>query len=166
MFNDDLNDFHLSKEVKDKLKNKKTLKKELSEGKTAQEVLEISNDTMMKFYSAAYYLFENRHYDDAANAFFFLVTLNPHGYDYWVGLGMAEQLKGDFEAAIDAYEMAAMLETENPSAYLYLAKCLFAMHDRESALDALNLGISIADDRPEYYDLKLQMEAAKKLLGK
>lgn len=164
MKDDDIGEFKLSKKAKEKLKDKAQLKKEIASGKTAQEIMGFSDDTMAKFYRAAYHLFENRHYTDAANAFLFLVTLNPQNHDYWLGLGMATQLYGDYEAAIDAYEMAAITDVESPVPYFYLAKCLFAIHDRESALQALDLALEYADERDEYYDLKIQAQAARKLL--
>ena len=163
---DELGEFKVSKKVREKLKNKAYLKKELAKGKTAQEILGFSDDTMAKFYGAAYKLFEHQKPKDAANAFLFLVTLNPYNHDYWLGLGMATQLCGDFEAAIDAYEMAAVYEMDNPVPYFYLAKCLFAIHDRESALQALDLALEYADEKTEYSDLIEQAEAARKLLLK
>ncbi len=66
-----LNEFELSAKIKKKLRDKKQLKKELAEGKTAQEIIEFSDVTMAKFYGAAYQLFEHRRYQDARNAFFF-----------------------------------------------------------------------------------------------
>lgn len=163
---EDLSEFQLSKKVKAKLKNKKLLQKELAEGKTAQEIMEFSDETMAKFYRAAYLLFEHKRYQDAANAFLFLATLNPHQHEYWLGLGMATQLSQDYEAAIDAYELAALYNIESPVPYFYLAKCLFAIHDRESALQALNLAIETADDIEEYAELKKQAEQAKEMLIK
>src|SRR5262249_33164463 len=144
MKDDTLGEFKVSKKVREKLKNKKLLKKELAKGKSAQEIMGFSDETMAKFYGAAYKLFENRRYLDAANAFLFLVTLNPYNHDYWLGLGMATQLSHDYESAIDAYEMAAVCKVDSPVPYFYLAKCLFAMHDRESALQALDLAIEYA----------------------
>ncbi len=161
---DELSEFKLSKKAKAKLKNKKQLKKELSKGKSAQEIMGFSEEVMAKFYAAAYRLFENKHYVDAANAFLFLVTLNPYRHDYWLGLGMATQMNHDFEAAIDAYEMASICDIVNPVPYLYLAKCLFATHDRSSALQALDLAIETAGDLIEYEDLKRQAIAAKNIL--
>lgn len=163
---DELGEFKLSKKAKAKLKNKKLLKKELAQGKTAQEIMGFSNETMAKFYGAAYRLFESKRYSDAANAFIFLVTLNPYNHEYWLGLGMATQLYGDFEAAIDAYEMAAICDMESPVPYFYLAKCLFAMHDRDSALQAIELALDYANDKPEYMKLKEQALAAQALLIK
>lgn len=163
---DGLNEFTLSKKVKQKLKDKDWLKKQIASGKTAQEILEFSNETMAKFYQAAYLLFEKKRYIDAANAFLFLATLNPHNHDYWLGLGMSTQLNGNWEAAIDAYEMAAINRLDSPVPYFYLAKCLFAVHDRKSALEAIQLAIDYSDDIPEYANLKEQALAAKDLLMK
>lgn len=163
---EDLGEFNISAKVKAKLKDKELLKKELAAGKTAQEIMEFSNETMAKFYRAAYHLFENRHYLDAGNAFLFLVTLNPYNHDYWLGLGMATQMLGDYEAAIDAYEMAAMRDITSPVPYFYLAKCLFAIHDRESALQALDLALEYAEESSEYDELRQQAKAARALLLK
>lgn len=163
---DDLGEFKITKKIKAKLKNKKLLKKELEKGKTAQEIMGFSDVMMAKFYGAAYQLFEGKRYVDAANAFLFLVTLNPYNHDYWLGLGMATQLNGNFESAIDAYEMAAICEVDNPVPYFYLAKCLFAMHDRDSALQALDLALDYAEEKIEYAELSRQAHAARDLLVK
>lgn len=161
---DELKDFCLSDKAIAKLKNKKVLQKEIAEGKTAQEIMGFSDAAMAKFYEAAYKIFEHRRYADAANAFLFLATLNPYNHEYWLGLGMASQLSHDYESAIDAYELAAISDIESPIPYFYLAKCLFAVHDRESAIQALELAIDLAGDSAEYAELKEQALAAKALL--
>lgn len=158
-------DFKLSKKVQDRLKDKIFLKKAFAEGKTGQEILEISDDMMAKFYQVARHLFENHRYETSANVFLFLVTLNAHQSEYWLGLGMATQMGGNFEAAIDAYEMAAIYECENPVPYFYLAKCLFAIHERQSAIQALEIAIQYADSFSEYQELKQQATEALKLLN-
>ena len=161
---DELKDFRLSGEVIKKLNDENLLKKEIALGKSAQEIIGFTDEVMAKFYGAAYQLFEHKRYQDAANAFLFLATLNPHNYEYWLGLGMASQLGHNYEAAIDAYELAAIINIENPVAYFYLAKCLFAIHDRESALQALEIAIEMAGDDPDFNELKNQAEAARALL--
>lgn len=163
---DELKDFRLSEKAKAKLKNKKLLEKEIQEGKTAQEIIGFSDEVMSKFYHAAYQLFEHKRFQDAANAFLFLATLNPYYHEYWLGLGMASQMSQEYEAAIDAYELAAICNIESPVPYFYLAKCLFAIHDRESALQALDLAIETANENVEYAKLKEQAETAKALLLK
>jgi type III secretion system low calcium response chaperone LcrH/SycD len=163
---DDLSEFRLSAKAKAKLKNMKLLKKELAEGRTAQEIMGFSDETMSKFYKAAYLLFEHKRYSDAANAFLFLATLNPYNHDYWLGLGMCTQMCHEYEAAIDAYELAALCDISSPVPYFYLAKCLFAIHDRESALQALDLAIETADELADYAELKEQAQKAKDILLK
>lgn len=163
---EDIGEFNISPEIRKKIKDKVWLKKELAAGKSAQEILGFSDVTMDKFYSAAYTLFQNKKYTDAANAFLFLVTLNPYHYDYWLGLGAATQWCGDYEAAIDAYEMAAICQIDNPVPYFHLAKCLFAMHDRESALQAIELALEYSEGRENFEDVHRQALAAKALLIK
>lgn len=158
--------FEISKQGRKRLKDKKWLKKALAAGKTPQEILGFSEETMNKFYEAACRLFEVKRYEDAANAFLFLVTMNSYHYDYWIGLGAAVQRCGDYEAAIDAYEMAAVCQLENPAPYFHLAKCLFAMHDRESALQAVDLALEYSEGRSEFSDIHQQALAAKALLLK
>lgn len=159
-------EFNLPKKVKDKLKDHERVKRELQEGKSAQDILEISNESMTDFYQAAYKLFVGKRYTDAANAFLFLVTLNPYHHDYWLGLGMAAQMCQEYESAIDAYEMAAICQVESPVPYFYLAKCLFAIHDRESALMALDLAIEYAGDSDEFSEIHDQAVKAKAILLK
>lgn len=163
---DDFLEFRLSPEVKRKLQDKEMLKNELAEGKSAQEIVGYSEETMSKFYKAAYHLFENRHYEGAANAFLFLATLNPYNYEYWLGLGMATQMYGDYSAAVDAYEMAAISDPVNPVPYFYLSKCFFALHERKEALQALDLAVEYAGDLEQYSELKEQALLAKKILMK
>lgn len=153
-----------SNKIKTLMKDKASLKKQLAEGKTAQDLIGYKNETMARFYSAAYHLLSRKQYVDAANGFLFLVTLNPYVEEYWIGLGMATQQYGDYDMAMNAYEMAAIVHVESPVPYFYLAKCLFAMHDRESALEALDLALEHAGNFPQYAELKRQAILAKKTL--
>lgn len=157
-------EFELSDEARKRLKDKKYIKKALQDGLTAQEIVGFTDEAMANFYGAARKLFEGERYTDAADAFLFLVTLNPRNHEYWLGLGMATQMCKDFEGAIDAYEMAALLEINNPVPYFYLAKCLFALHERESVISALELAIECAEDDPDFQELKHQAIAALELI--
>ena len=160
----DITQFHLSKNAKAKLKDKKIMHQELSKGIIPQKILQFSDETMAQFYRAAYALFEEHRYTDAAKAFLFLATLNPDNHEYWLGLGMATQMNHEYESAIDAYELAALCNIASPVPYFYLAKCLFAIHDRESSLEALNLAIEMAGESDDYFDLKIQAMQARNIL--
>lgn len=160
----ELGEFKVSKETQKKLKDKEWLRKEFAKGRTAQDIMGFSDEAMAKFYQAAYHLFEKEKYLEAADAFLFLVTLNPKNPEFWLGLGMATQMCGNFEDAIDAYEMAAYYKLDDPVPYFYLAKCLFAINDRDNALQALDLAVEYASDLMEFAELKQQAIRARNLL--
>lgn len=86
--------------------------------------------------------------------------------EYWMDLGVALQMSHDYEGAIDAFEIAAIYNVEHPLPYLYLARCLFAIHDRKSALQSLELAIAYADEREEFAEIKEQANKAKNTLLK
>ncbi len=160
----DLGEFKIPKKIQKKLQDKEWLKNEFAKGRSAQEIMGFSDEAMAKFYGAAYHLFEKERYVEAGDAFLFLVTLNPKNPEYWLGLGMTAQMCGKYEEAIDAYEMAAYYKLESPVPYFYLAKCLFAVEDRENALQALDLAVEYAADQSEFAELKSQAIQAKHLL--
>ena len=159
-------EFEISEQIKEKLKHKDILNKEFSEGKMIHEIMGFSYGTMEKFCKVAFHLLEEKRYEEASNAFLFLVSLNHHCDEYWIGLGISTQLCNHYEEAIDAYEMAAICRLENPTPYFYIAKCLFAIHDRQNALQAIDLAIEYSQDQPEYEELYRQAIAAKKTLLK
>jgi len=156
--------FDLPDKMRAKLKNRTELKKQLAAGLSPQQILAISQETMETFYEAAYQLLLHQRYNEAAHAFLFLVTLNSYDARYWTGLGLSSQFCQEYEGALDAYEMAAICDIDDPTPYYHMAKCLFALHDRESALAACNLAIEYADDMPQFETLKKEAIKAKKIL--
>jgi type III secretion system low calcium response chaperone LcrH/SycD len=156
----------ISQEAKLKIKNKALCKKELSQGKSGQEMAGFSDEAMSTFFHAANTIFKEQRYQEAAEAFLFLAMLDQGRHEYWLGLGMATQMCHQYEAAIDAYEIAALCDITSPVAYFYLGKCLFAVHDRENALRALDLAIENAGEEERFVELKNQAIEAKNILLK
>jgi type III secretion system low calcium response chaperone LcrH/SycD len=161
-----LSSFKISKEARKRLKDKDYLKKQLAKGKTAQQILGVSTESMQEFYEAAYHLFNKGRFEDAGNAFLFLVTLDPHNFEYWLGLGASAQMMDHIDEAIDAYEMAAYYRIESPLPYFYLARCFYLKRDYISALEALHLAIEYSDDFEEFADLKKQALEIRAMLLK
>lgn len=159
-----MDDMKLSQLAKGRISDSKGLRQSLLEGTEPLEIVGYSDETMAKFYGAAYKLFEEKRYHDAADAFLFLCHLDSNRHEYWLGLGMATQMTHDYEGAIDAYELSAICDITSPVPYFYLAKCLFAIHDHESSLEALNMAIESAEEREEYADLREQAIKARDVL--
>ena len=118
-------------------------------------------DTMEKFYQGAYNLFHQQEYRKAADAFVFLTTLNPYVHNYWLGLGMAEQLEGGYQEALLAYAMAILSDGSNPVTHYHSATCYRALNDKQSALQSLEMAIRCSGDKAEHLNLKEQALLAK-----
>ena len=159
-----MEEFTIPKEAKERLSNPKILHDLLSKGKTFQEIIGYSFATMEKFYSRAHHLYQDQRYEDAADAFMFLTTLNPNVHNYWLGLGMSEHMNEEYDAALIAYGMAIMTDVENPLPHYHSASCYNALQDKENALAAVELAIAYAGDKPEHAPIKQRALAAKDFL--
>lgn len=135
--------------------------KDLQQDKQYIEQFEISAEMYASLYNKALKLFQKESYNDALHAFCFLAFLNQQNHDVWLGFGMSLQMCKRYEAATIAYELAALYDLENPVSYFYLAKCLFAIHDHQAALEALEIAIEYAKGKDEYTGLLEQACAAK-----
>ena len=159
-----LDEFRIDEEMKVKLKDKDFLSQCRSEGKLYQHILGYSQETMEKFYLAAYSLFQKEQYEKAADAFLFLVTLNPKVHNFWLGLGMAEQMLERYTDALFAYQMSALSDEKDPLSYFHAAKCYFAIRENDLAQQSLDKAIKYAKGRREFDSLRAQAKEAKALL--
>lgn len=157
---ENVEEYRIPEEAIERLKDPEVLKMQVKEGKTFQEVIGYSTNTMEKFYTIARVLFEKQEYDKAADAFVFLTTLNPYVHNYWLGLGMSEQLNGGYQGALLAYAMAILTNPENPAAHYQSANCYRAMNDIKNARLSFELAARCCGDHEEYASLKDQAESA------
>lgn len=158
--------FSIDPQILEKMRDAQFLNDAFASGQKLSDLLGFSPETMALMYKSAHHFFTEHQYEQALQSFLFLATLDPDNFDYWLGLGMSAQMTGDYEAGIDAYEMAAFIEVENPVSYFYLSKCFFSMHDHENAKQALEMAIEYAEDSQQYADLKQQAHAALLLIKK
>lgn len=124
-----------------------------------QAALAVSDEVLERYYQAAAYLLEQRRWEDARDAFKFLTFLNPTVYNFWVGLGCAEQSMGHYDAAIVSYEMAKLTNPENPVPFANSYQCAIANGStREFAELCWQEAIALCADKPEWNDLKTSLE--------
>ncbi len=155
---EDVEDFQIPREVLDRLSDPLLLQKYVEEGKTFQEILGYSDATMDRFYQIARGLLDAKKLKEAADAFLFLTTLNPHVGTYWLGLGMCEHLNEEYQRGLVAYGMAVVSDREDPLPHYYSAACHFAMRNYETAKVALEIAIRICGDREECEAVKEMSE--------
>jgi type III secretion system low calcium response chaperone LcrH/SycD len=128
--------------------------------------LALSDEELAHMQTIANDLITQKRYSEAANAFIFLATIAGNRLEFWIGLGMASQLQGDFEVAIDAYEVAASCAIDHPLPYLYLGNAYFAIHKREQAYQAIDLALTYAADKSAYEEIAQKASKAKAQLEK
>lgn len=163
---DNMEEYNIPEEAIEKLKDPEILRRQMEEGKTFQEIIGYTDETMEKFYKVAYHLFQQQEYQKAADAFIFLTTLNPNIHSYWLGLGMSEQLCGGYQGALLAYAMAILTDVESPTAHYHSATCYRILHDNESALQSLEMAVRCAGDKTDFAHLKERAVSAKLELEK
>ena len=156
--------FRLPPEFLEKLGQKGWMQEQIQAGKSLQEIIGYSDETMQKFYAAAYRLFQAEKESEAADAFLFLTALNPAVQAFWVGLGMAEQCLQHYEEALSAYAMASMTLVEDPLPYYYSAACYQALQDEDSARKSLEMALHYFGDNPAYASLKAAAMRAQSAL--
>lgn len=111
----------------------------LSSAPTLHKVLEISSEDLQKYERAACRLLEKKEYDCAADAFFFLTTLDPCCDRYWLNFGLAEQKRKNYDEALKGFGVCAFLNMSDPSPHVYAAECYVARNKLNLAIDSLRL---------------------------
>lgn len=163
---DELEEFKIPDEAVERLKDPEVIRSQIEDGKTFQEVLGYSAMQMEKFYQVGYNLFQQQEYNKATEAFVFLTTMNPYIFQYWLGLGMSEQMIGNYQGALLAYSMAIMNNVEDPKAHYYSAACYRSLNDKTSALQSLLLTIRLAEEKEEHKNLYNYAVEAKEAIEK
>lgn len=158
---ENMEEYLIPEEALEKLKDPSVIREQVKEGKTFQEILGYTQESMERFYGAAYQLFQKQEYQKAADAFVFLTTLNPYVHNYWLGLGMSEQLNGSYQGGLLAYAMAILTDAENPLPHYHSGNCYRGLSDDMNAFQSYELTIRFCGDKPEYSVLKEQATKAK-----
>ena len=107
------------------------------EGKTFQDIIELTPDEMLSFYNRGLELFEEKRLDDAADLFLFLTTLNPFVYEVWLAFAQVEQANQHWEASFQAFLQAIALKPREPEGYERLIEALKERGETEAAADFL-----------------------------
>lgn len=99
----------------------------------------VPEDSLEALYYYAYHFYQQGKYEQAEHFFRLLTCLNTFDMSYWMGLGAARQKQKKYEAAIEAYCAARLLDKEDRDAdpSLQMANCYFALKQREDGLQAL-----------------------------
>ena len=90
------------------------------------------------FYSKAYVHYQANQTTQAAEIFSILCTRQPMEARFWFGLGASLQRSSNYEKALYAWAMAALLDAENPYPHFHAAECADSLKRYRDASLALN----------------------------
>jgi type III secretion system low calcium response chaperone LcrH/SycD len=136
----------------------------LTNGSTLKDIRGLSEKDMEAIYSIGYSYYNNAKYAKALDIFRFLCFYDHLERRWWMGLGATQQMMQDFEAAVNAYRYAALLDVEDPTAHLHAADCFMAVGNHEEAESALMAVVHWSGDKPEYAGMTQRAQELLKLV--
>lgn len=158
--------YEIPEEAVKRLSDPQLIQQQIREGKTFQQIIGYNDQHMDQFYEGAYNLFHMQEYEKAADAFVFLTTLNPYVHNYWLGLGMSEQLNEHYHSAMLAYSMAVLTDVNNPLPQYHTAKCYLALDEKSNAINCLESALLLCAVSDKHKELHENIQAAlQKLKG-
>ncbi len=86
---------------------------------TMQQMLDISNDTLIDWYQAAVALYNEKKYQDSADVLMLITFLNPTIPSFWFALGISDEACEELDRAIFAYSIFAEIHKFDTIAQLF-----------------------------------------------
>lgn len=122
-------------------------------GKTIEEQLDFPRKHIISMHDAATFLLNEKKYDEALGAITICLQFNPALSPLWFTYGSILQNRGDQEAALYVFQMAAILDEQNPYIPAHMARSWIALDDWPNAELAVQEAKALCQNFPEYLDL-------------
>ena len=106
--------------------------------KAAPKVSSMSVQEAENFYELGFSLYQSGSFEKAAEVFRVLSAQKPLVSKHWFGLASSLQESKNYEKALSAWAMAAILDEENPYPHFHAAECAFSLNQPKDARAALN----------------------------
>jgi len=97
-------------------------------------------------YKEAKDLYECGNVKQAKKMLVSLTLQKPLVFEFWFSLAAIYQLENNFNQAVIAYNMALILNKENPFIYYHLAECMLSLNDKKKAISYLDLAEKVCFD--------------------
>ncbi len=102
-----------------------------------QDIFPISDTTIEHFYQCGYRLHQNAQYQEAADVFFVMSSMDYRRHNVWMALGLAEKALRHWDLALTAFSMAILTNMQEPLAFLHSAACYIALGKNIDAQECL-----------------------------
>lgn len=148
----------------------KSVKQATTGGKTAKDVLGLTDAMVEGIYGQAYRLYNTGKFRDASQIFRLLLMLNATEVKYAMGLAACYHMLKEYQTAIGAYTMVSVIDPNNPIPFYHVSDCYIKTGDNLSAIVALDMAIKRCGEKPEFRTIKdratMTIEGLKKELVK
>ncbi len=128
-------DGSLAPESINKLHN--TVQSVMSGEKSLMEALGLSPEQFEALYAVGHNTYAAGKYEDAANFFGILISIQPFDARVYMGFAASLQMQKNYENAALFYQWACGIDQQDPSPMFHSAECYMAMNDVEGAKSAL-----------------------------
>lgn len=129
------------------------------EGGCLADLRNITSDELDAVYALAYTEYGQQHYDKAEKLFLFLCLYDHRQQKHWMGLGACRQQLGKLKPAAQAYLLAGVLQSDDPTPALQMAECLLALNELDEAERVLKVALHTASQDPHHAKVKARAEA-------
>jgi type III secretion system low calcium response chaperone LcrH/SycD len=116
---------------------------------TLGDVVGITDEELEALYALGYRYYCCGKYEHALSFFRFLCLHRHTDARSWLSLAAASQMLEDTEGAVQAYRLAALLNSEDPQIPLRAAECLVKLGRRAAATVALGDVLTLSAGNPE-----------------
>lgn len=134
----------------EKMKNKST--EAPAEGEflpSFQEQFSISDATIECFYQCGIRAYEHKNYQEAADVFYVVSSIDYRRHNVWMAFGLAEKNLNHPQLALTAFIMASLTNIENPFAFLYSAECYIALGEKEGAEKCIQAALELVQGKSD-----------------
>ncbi|MBF5050422.1 Uncharacterized protein CLAVI_000024 [Candidatus Clavichlamydia salmonicola] len=125
-----------------------------------QKVFNVSSDELEQIYKEGYEYYISHSYPQAITVFRWLLFFNPFISKYWNAFGSALKMHEEYEKALQAYAVMAVLNSEDPYPHYYAYLCYRLLGKISDAITALECALEKAVDNDLYVDLHKDILAA------
>ena len=130
------------------------------------ESLHIPHEIVRTIENEGIKLYQQQQFTEAQSYFQLLAALEPHVHKYWMQLGQVQTKLGLYDAAANAYSVAAISAPDDPLSLLCLAFCFAKLHNFEEAKRALDSAIIRCGNCAMYSEIKAEALTFYEILKK
>lgn len=105
-----------------------------------------------KFYSLGFSLYGAGNYKESADVFEVLCAQWPLEPKHWFALASSRQENTEYDKALHAWAMAAILKSEDPYPHFHAAECCLSLNQKEEADLALASAHTRSCENPALQD--------------